>query len=182
MANRKEIVAMSLRTNIITFVLTSLTVSATPSLRQNAVLMSEQLREATIKNQMNFNEVQQFSRMDETVSNASVSNAAATQDIASSYYVLGVYADDKCSTLTLGWITPLDVCLSLHKSIYSYSSVDNAISIKQYDDSKCDVASTSTPYITVSETCYGSGSGTEYYKYSVIPSISALNTAGFLVK
>jgi hypothetical protein len=174
---------MSLRTNMITFFLMSLTVSATPSLRQNALLMSEQITEAAIKNQMKFNEVQQFSRMDETVSNASVSNAAATQDIASSYYVVGIYTDDKCSTMTSSFVYPLNVCLSAIKSIYSYSSVDKITTFKLYDNSKCEGEPTSSSVIfsaSFIDSCRGYS--TKYAKYSVVSSISALNTAGFLVK
>jgi hypothetical protein len=178
--NRKELVTMSSLTNLITFATISLTVSATPSLRQNALLMSEKIREATMKNQMNFDRVQLFSRMDETVSSASVSNAAASQDIASSYFVLGEYADAACSTLTSAIIQPLDVCLSIMKTIYSYSNVDKRITIKTYDTSKCDGASTTNGFIDVTEMCFA-GSDDKYNKFSVIPTVSALKTAGILV-
>jgi trehalose/maltose hydrolase-like predicted phosphorylase len=157
-------------------------VSATPSLRQDPLLMFEQLREAAVKNHTRFDEAQQSIRTDEKLSKLSVSNAAVTQDVASSYVVLGSYGDASCSTLTFGIIFPLDMCLSSYNSIYTYSSVDKTVSVKIYDDSKCTGASTgSYTYAIVSGRCAEKVDvAVEYYKYSIISSVSALNTDGFL--
>ena len=168
--------------NLIAFVIMSLTVSATPSLRQDSLLMSEKLREATIKNQTMFDEAQQSIRTDETLSNFSVSNAAATQDIASSYLVFSLYADASCSTLTSGLLTPLDMCLSVYSGIFTYSSVDKSVTVISYGDSKCTGAPTvSYQYATVSDTCTKVGSDGQFYKYSLTSSFRALNTDAFVV-
>jgi hypothetical protein len=179
--NTQEIVIMSSLFNLITFVLMSLTVSATSSLRQNALLMFEQLREATVKNQMKFDKLQQSIRMDETLSNFSVTNAAASQAIASSYYLLGIYADAACSILKNAIVYPVDTCLSLTKSRYIYSSADKTMTMKTYDDSKCVTEKSSYTYPIV-ESCIKYGTDGSYLKYSVTPTISDLNTEGFFVK
>jgi hypothetical protein len=173
---------MSPLPSLITFVLMSLTVSATPSPLENALLMSEQIMEATAKNQIKFGKVEQSVRMDEIVSNFSVSNAIATQEIASSYYIIGVYSDASCSTTTTADIIPLGVCLSVANSIYSYSIADKKVTINNYGNSKCTGTTTSSPsVIDIADTCDGLGTTGQYLKRSIIPSISSLNTAGFLV-
>jgi hypothetical protein len=172
---------MSLLTNVITFALISLTVSAKPSQRQKALLMSEQLREAAIKNRMKFDEVQNFRRMDKNVSNATVSNAVATQATATSYFASSLYSDAACSAFTSATLIPLDVCITATLTVYSYSSADKSLTVKYYDSNKCTGTPTSTTakYADLSEECIGSGN--TYFKYSFIPTINALNIAGVLV-
>jgi hypothetical protein len=166
---------------LIAFVLMSLTVSSTPSLRENTMLMSEQLMEATVKNQIEIEKVQKSTRMDEIVSYFLVPNAAATQEIASSYYIIGIYLDAACSASTMADIFPLGVCLSIGNSIYSYSIADKKITINSYDNSKCTGATTSSPsVIDIDDTCVGLGTSGQYLKRSVIPSINSFDTAGFL--
>lgn len=170
--------------SLVALTLTSLTVSATSSLRQDASLLFEQLKEATtINNKVKSDEVRQSIRMNEKISNFSltVTNAAATQDVPSSYYVLASYADAACSTLVYGYLTPLGVCLSNSKAIYSYSDVDKSLSIASYEDSKCTGAPTKSTESSVYQQCISLSSGS-FMKYSFIPSISAFNTGGYYLK
>jgi hypothetical protein len=166
---------------LVTSVVVSLTLSATPSLCQTALPMSKQLMETTVKNQIKSDNIRHSTGIDETQSSFSLTNAAATQDTASSYFFVGRYSDAACTTLVDGDVDPLSVCQSIYKVIYTYSSVDNSVSYKTYPDSKCTGAGTgSIKVATIGDTCTLITTWGLYRKYSVIPSISALNVAGFV--
>ena len=189
---------MSALFNLIAFVVMSLTVLATPSLRQNDMMISGQRRKAATKNEINFDKVEQSISMDEIQTNSSVANVVASQRIASGYFVDATYADAACSIVIAGDILPLGLCMSILSQgfIYTYSSVDKTISIKLYDNIECtgegyipneDSGMGGRIYSTVEGSCNPFTSLTEpteklYSKNSVIPSISALNTAIFLVR
>jgi hypothetical protein len=195
---RKKVFTMSALFNLIAFVLMSLTVLATPSLRQNGLMISGQRRKAAAKNEINFDKVEQSINMVETQTNSSVASVVASQRIASGYFVDATYADAACSIVTTGSILPLGLCMSMSPLgfIYTYSSVDKTVSLLLYDNIECtgegylpyDGSGTaSRRYFTVEDTCDSFTSLTEpiktlYSKNSVIPSISALNTAIFLVR
>ena len=137
--NRKEVFTMSPLFNLIAFVLMSLNLLATPSLRQNDLMISGQGREAAAKNVINSDEGELSINMDETLTNSSVTNAVATQGIASSYFLDAIYVDAACSTVIIGGVLPLDLCMSIMSIgfIYTYSSLDKTISKKLYDNVEC---------------------------------------------
>jgi hypothetical protein len=193
--NRKEVFTMSPLFNLIAFVLMSLTVSATPSLSQNDLLISEQRSEAADKNVIKSEKVKQSIGTDETLTNSSVTDAFATQEIASIYYLDALYADAACSSVIDGSVLPLDFCLASSEIVftkYTYSSVDKTIYGRLYSDNKC----TGEGYVPEADNGYVAtlnGSCTPYTslfdpkkklysKDSVIPSISTLNTAIFLIR